>query len=121
MRRLYWTLGLIGVTLLVGAACRGESQPPQPEYTTTATVKDIMLGIVDGSADCEDAAAKVMRSKIFDHATSCSSENSLIILDSVYERMLAALSREGGALLNAGEKATLQAAMFPEGSYVNGP
>jgi hypothetical protein len=51
MRRLYWTLGLICVTLLVGAACRGESQPPQPEYTTTATVKDIMLGIVDGSAD----------------------------------------------------------------------
>ncbi|HYC48797.1 MAG TPA: aldehyde dehydrogenase family protein [Burkholderiales bacterium] len=71
--------------------------------------------IVDASADCDDAAAKVMRSKIFDHATSCSSENSLIILESVYERMLTALAREGGVLLTGAEKATLQGAMFPDG------
>ena len=71
--------------------------------------------IVDESADCEDAAAKVMRSKIFDHATSCSSENSLIVHAAVYDRMLAALTREGGALLTSDEKALLQKAMFPGG------
>ena len=71
--------------------------------------------IVDETADCEDAAAKVMRSKIFDHATSCSSENSLVILDAVYGRMLDALARQGGVLLTAAEKATLAQAMFPEG------
>jgi sulfoacetaldehyde dehydrogenase len=71
--------------------------------------------IVDASADCEDAARKIMRSKTFDHATSCSSENSLIVLESVYERMLAALAGEGGAMLTAAEKATLERAMFPEG------
>ena len=60
--------------------------------------------IVDETADCADAAAKIMRSKIFDNATSCSSENSLIIHDKVYDRMIAALEREGGVLLSAPEK-----------------
>jgi sulfoacetaldehyde dehydrogenase len=71
--------------------------------------------IVDDSADCADAAAKIMRSKIFDNATSCSSENSVIIHATVYERMLAELSKQGGVLLHAGEKDTLQRAMFPDG------
>jgi sulfoacetaldehyde dehydrogenase len=71
--------------------------------------------IIDDSADCADAAAKIMRSKTFDHATSCSSENSVIIHDAVYDRMLAALTKEGGALLNPVEKDTLQKAMFPGG------
>ena len=69
--------------------------------------------IVDESADCLDAARKVMRSKTFDHATSCSSENSLIILDSAYDRMLKALADAGGALLTPDEKALLEKAMFP--------
>ncbi len=34
--------------------------------------------IVDETADVADAAAKIARSKTFDHATSCSSENSVI-------------------------------------------
>jgi sulfoacetaldehyde dehydrogenase len=71
--------------------------------------------IVDQTADCTDAAAKVMRSKIFDNATSCSSENSLVIHDKVYDRMVAALTAEGGALLTPAEKATLQQALFPGG------
>ena len=71
--------------------------------------------IVDETADCDDAARKVMRSKTFDNATSCSSENSLIIHEKVFDRMLAALVREGGALLSPSEKVTLQQAMFPAG------
>jgi sulfoacetaldehyde dehydrogenase len=71
--------------------------------------------IVDESAECEDAARKIMRSKTFDHATSCSSENSLIVLDRVYERMVKALANAGGALLTPDEKALLQKAMFPGG------
>jgi sulfoacetaldehyde dehydrogenase len=71
--------------------------------------------IVDESADCADAARKIMASKIFDNATSCSSENSVIIHGKVYDRMLAALTSEGGTLLTAAEKATLQKAMFPGG------
>jgi sulfoacetaldehyde dehydrogenase len=71
--------------------------------------------IVDESADCADAAGKIMASKIFDNATSCSSENSVIIHGGVYDKMIAALTREGGALLTAPEKETLQKAMFPGG------
>ncbi len=71
--------------------------------------------IVDESADINDAAEKIMRSKIFDNATSCSSENSVIIHAAVYDRMISALTAVGGALLNENEKATLQAAMFPGG------
>jgi sulfoacetaldehyde dehydrogenase len=71
--------------------------------------------IVDETADCDAAAAKIMRSKVFDNATSCSSENSVIVLDTVYERTMAALTREGGALLAPDEKTALQTAMFPGG------
>ena len=71
--------------------------------------------IVDDTADCDDAARKIMSSKIFDNATSCSSENAVIVHDAVYDRMVAALAREGGALLTGAEKETLQKAMFPGG------
>ena len=71
--------------------------------------------IVDDTADCADAAAKIMRSKIFDNATSCSSENGVIVHDRVYDAMLAALAAEGGVLLGPAEKATLQTGMFPGG------
>jgi sulfoacetaldehyde dehydrogenase len=71
--------------------------------------------IVDDSADCADAARKIMASKVFDNATSCSSENSIIIHDRVYDWMVAALRKEGGILLTAPEKETLRKAMFPGG------
>jgi|SRR5882672_1281873 len=71
--------------------------------------------IVDESADCADAARKIMASKIFDNATSCSSENAVIVHDKVYDRMIAALTKEGGVLLKPAEKAALQKTMFPGG------
>ena len=71
--------------------------------------------IVDDTADLADAAAKIMRSKIFDNATSCSSENAVIVHDRVYDRMIAAFGKEGGALLTGAEKETLAKALFPGG------
>jgi sulfoacetaldehyde dehydrogenase len=71
--------------------------------------------IIDDSADLADAAGKIRESKCFDNATSCSSENSLVILNSVYGPMLAELEKAGGALLDAEEKRKLQAAMWPGG------
>jgi sulfoacetaldehyde dehydrogenase len=75
--------------------------------------------IVDESADVEAAAAKIMRSKIFDHATSCSSENSVIAHERVCARTIAALEAQGGALLTADEKMQLQTAMFPGGKLAS--
>ena len=56
--------------------------------------------IVDESADLADAAAKIAASKCFDNATSCSSENSLIVVDAVYDAFIAELARVGGAVLS---------------------
>lgn len=71
--------------------------------------------IVDESADLLDAADKIARSKTFDYATSCSSENSLVVLDRVYDDTLDALRREGGYLLDREEKALLERALFHGG------
>ncbi len=38
-----------------------------------------VVSIVDASADLADAAVKIARSKTFDNATSCSSENAVVI------------------------------------------
>jgi sulfoacetaldehyde dehydrogenase len=74
-----------------------------------------VAGIVDETADVERAADHVLRSKTFDNATSCSSENSLVIVDAVYDRMLAALRQRGAVLLTPAQKDTLQSLMWPDG------
>jgi sulfoacetaldehyde dehydrogenase len=71
--------------------------------------------IVDETADVEDAAAKIARSKTFDHATSCSSENSVIAHTRIAHALLVALTGEGGVLLTTAEARQLEAAMFERG------
>jgi sulfoacetaldehyde dehydrogenase len=71
--------------------------------------------IVDESADLADAARKIAESKCFDNATSCSSENALVILERVYDAMVKELRAASGALLDASAKAKLEAAMWPDG------
>ncbi len=71
--------------------------------------------IVDDSADLAQAANRIRRSKTFDNATSCSSENSVVIVESVYRDMLRALQAEGGVLLDAQQKQRLQQTMWPAG------
>jgi sulfoacetaldehyde dehydrogenase len=71
--------------------------------------------IVDATADLADAAGKIARSKTFDNATSCSSENAIVVLDAVYDAAIAALAAQGGVMLDPTEKAQLQRTMWPEG------
>src|ERR1700754_912589 len=74
-----------------------------------------VASIVTASADLDDAARKILRSKTFDNATSCSSENSVVIEDAVYQPMLAELTACGGVLLDAAQKARLQQVMWVNG------
>ncbi len=74
-----------------------------------------VVSIIDATADLADAARKIALSKTFDNATSCSSENAVVILEPVYEAMLAELAKQGGAMLDAAEKQKLQQLMFPDG------
>ena len=62
-----------------------------------------VVTIIDETADLTDAAQKIQRSKCFDNATSCSSENAVIVVDAVYDDFVAALQRTGGMLLNAAQ------------------
>jgi sulfoacetaldehyde dehydrogenase len=59
--------------------------------------------IVDASADLDDAAQKICASKIFDNSTSCSSENSVIVLDEIYDEAIAALKHAGGFMASPEE------------------
>ncbi len=74
-----------------------------------------VAAIVDVSADVELAADRIVRSKTFDNATSCSSENSLVIVDAVRARLIAALQKRGAVLLGSAQKAALQDLMWPQG------
>ena len=71
--------------------------------------------IIDDSADIQDAADKIIASKTFDNATSCSSENSIVVLDSVYDAAMAALRARGAKLLSRQEKEKLRQTMWPQG------
>jgi len=71
--------------------------------------------VVDETADLKDAANKIMRSKTFDYATSCSTENSCVIQEDIYDDMIKAMEAEGGYLVSPEEKKLLEKAMWVDG------
>ena len=71
--------------------------------------------IIDESADLDDAAEKICASKTFDNSTSCSSENSLVIIDGVYDEAIAALKRAGGFLADPVQKTSIQNVLWIDG------
>jgi len=70
---------------------------------------------VDETANLDDAAEKIRISKTLDLAASCSSDNSVILVDAIYDEMLAKLEAKGGYILGADAKAKLQAAIWVDG------
>jgi len=74
-----------------------------------------VAGIVDETADIDAAAERIVRSKTFDNATSCSSENSLVVVASVRSALLAALEARGAVLVEPTLKGSLARLMWPEG------
>lgn len=74
-----------------------------------------VAGIVDETADVAAAAERITRSKTFDNATSCSSENSVVVVRAVRDALLQALRARGAVHVDAAGKARLQALMWPDG------
>ena len=68
--------------------------------------------IVDETADLAAAAAKITASKTFDNATSCSSENALVVVDAIYDAFVAVIAREGGFLVQ--DEAPIIAKLWPD-------
>ncbi|MFK7880445.1 acylating sulfoacetaldehyde dehydrogenase [Roseobacter sp.] len=69
--------------------------------------------IVDETCDLNAAAQKITASKTFDNATSCSSENALVVVDAVYDDFVLALAASGGALIK--DEAGVVAKLWPDG------
>ena len=78
-----------------------------------------VVSIVDETADIADAAAKIAASKTFDNATSCSSENAVIAVDAVYDKLVAALAAEGGYCLDAAQTAHLEGIHWHNGKLTS--
>ncbi|MEH6579715.1 MAG: aldehyde dehydrogenase family protein, partial [Amphritea sp.] len=99
--------------------CTGSQNNVRAAYTSGTPAYGVGAGnvtvIVDETADLAAAASKIKASKTFDNATSCSSENSIIIVDEVYDAMMAELSKVNAALLSAQEKQQLQDTMWHDG------
>ena len=68
------------------------------------------------SADLDAAAEKICASKIFDNSTSCSSENSVTIVDSVYDDAIAALQRAGGYMCSDEERQKIIDTLWVKGN-----
>ena len=72
--------------------------------------------IVDESADLDDAATKIRIGKTGDNASGCSAENSIIVHESIYEKMIETLKNEGGYLANPEEKVKIKNVLWVNGN-----
>jgi len=101
----------------------GGSAMVKAAYSSGAPADGVGAGnsvvVVDETADLQDAANKIRLGKIFDNATSCSSENSVVLQESMFDAMLAYFKQLGGYLCNADEKARLRQIMWPDGEHLS--
>jgi sulfoacetaldehyde dehydrogenase len=71
--------------------------------------------VVDETADLDYVANEIAFSQMNDYAIGCSTENSVVVLSSVYDKAVAAFKRAGAHICTPAEKAKLQAALFVDG------
>ena len=69
--------------------------------------------IIDETADLAVAAEKIRASKTFDNATSCSSENAIVVADKIFDAFVAEMARTGGAVVD--DEAAIVAKLWPDG------
>jgi sulfoacetaldehyde dehydrogenase len=70
---------------------------------------------VDETADLDDAAEKIRISKTLDFAASCSADNSVLLVEPIYDEMLGKLKAQGGYVLDEDKKAKLQSVLWKDG------
>jgi sulfoacetaldehyde dehydrogenase len=99
--------------------CTGSQNNVRRAYSSGTPAIGVGAGnvpvIIDSTADLSDAAEKIMMSKCFDNSTSCSSENSLTILDDVYEDAITALEVAGGYRCSADDKQKILNTLWVDG------
>ncbi len=75
-----------------------------------------VITIVDGTTKMDDVAALIIKSKTFDNATSCSTENNIIVLEETYDAFVEAMAKVGAHLIkeNSEDKKKMQMTIWPE-------
>jgi len=75
-----------------------------------------VVTIVDGTTNMDDVADLIIRSKAFDHATSCSTENNIIVFESCYDDFVAAMAKQGGVVIkeDSEDKQKMLKTIWPE-------
>ena len=103
---------LLQVTGSANNVRRGE-QSGTPNYNVG---EGNAVSIIDETADLDATAERIETSKTFDYATSCSSDNSAVIVESVYDDAIAALEDAGAYRCDDEEREKLEATLFPDGA-----
>jgi sulfoacetaldehyde dehydrogenase len=75
--------------------------------------------LVDETANIADAAPKIVAGKSFDNGTSCSSESSLVLANSIYDSMIEQLEANGAHLCGPEDARRLRAAAWPDAQSVS--
>ncbi|HML37544.1 MAG TPA: aldehyde dehydrogenase family protein [Bacillota bacterium] len=75
-----------------------------------------VVTIIDGTTDMDSVADMIVKSKTFDNATSCSTENNIIVLEECYDKFVEAMAKAGAYLVkeNTEDKAKLLKTLWPE-------
>lgn len=71
---------------------------------------------VDESANLDEAAEKIRLSKTLDLAASCSSDNSVLAVDAIYEDLVENLVAEGGHVASPGDYEKIAAVLWKDGA-----
>jgi len=72
--------------------------------------------IVDETADLASAADKIIRSKSYDNATSCSTENNIIVIEEIYDKWAEEMAKVGAVLIkeSSPDKEKILKTLWPE-------
>ena len=74
---------------------------------------------VDETANLEDASDKIKISKTLDLAASCSADNSVILVNKIYDEMMSKFQEKGGYLVSEEEKEKLKNTLWDEEGHLN--
>ena len=70
--------------------------------------------VVDETADLKEAAHNVHVSKVFDYASGCSCDNSIVVQESIYDEFMECLKAEGAYMATPEQKPLLLKTIWPQ-------
>ncbi len=71
--------------------------------------------VIDESADLDMAISSIILSKTFDHGVICASEQSVVVVDAVYDAVRARFAAQGCLILGEADKVRLARVLVKEG------